>query len=332
MRPLVTIVVPMYNVDNYIGKCIRSVFEQSYENIEYVFVDDCSPDNSMAVVEHEMKRYPDRAKNVKIIKHAENKGIAATRNTGLKNANGIYVLQVDGDDYIEKNTIQELLEKALAEEADIVVFDYYLEWKEREKEISHIYNDDKNEYLKLLLEGISEPAIWNKFIKKELFIKNDIEFFEGVNFGEDYLITPRVVYNARKIVKINKPFYHYIRWNVNSYSSNIKDKNIRDLAFVLSEHLNFFSHLSSVKNIEKSINIGVSTKILELLRDVRSTDQYKLIYQLFVNENEFCYNGKTIYGRIVLYLFQNHYFSLLACVQIINRYLRVGVQYVKGRM
>ncbi|TNL49099.1 glycosyltransferase family 2 protein [Acinetobacter bereziniae] len=125
MKPLISIIVPIYNVEKYIGKCIQSVFDQTYENIEYIFVNDCSPDKSVQIIELELKNHPNRVKNVHIIHHSENKGIAATRNTGLKHASGLYILQVDGDDYIENDTVYSLVEVALAEKADIVTFDYF---------------------------------------------------------------------------------------------------------------------------------------------------------------------------------------------------------------
>ncbi|MBJ9954547.1 MULTISPECIES: glycosyltransferase family 2 protein [unclassified Acinetobacter] len=332
MKPLISIIVPIYNVEKYIGKCIQSVFDQTYENIEYIFVNDCSPDKSVQIIELELKNYPNRVKNVHIIHHSENKGIAATRNTGLKHASGLYILQVDGDDYIEKDTVYSLVEVALAEKADIVTFDYFLEWKEKNKIVSHYYSDNKNEYLKFILEGRSEPAIWNKFIKKELFLEVGASFHDGVNYGEDYMVVPRLIYGAKKIIKIDKPFYHYIRWNVNSYSSNIKDKNIKDLVFVLNEHLKYFVDFKGEKGLYPSIEKGLELKIIELLRDVSSISQYNLIYKLFVVEDRVFYSSGSMYGKIVMYLFKNKFFFMLMGIQRIIKFLRMNVQYIKGRM
>ena len=93
----ISIIVPIYNVEQYIERCARSLFEQTYDDIEYVFVDDCSPDNSLNILYEVLNDYPHRISNVKIIRHIENKGLTAARNSGLEVATGDYIAHCDSD-------------------------------------------------------------------------------------------------------------------------------------------------------------------------------------------------------------------------------------------
>ena len=109
--PLVSILVPVYKVEKYIERCARSLFEQSYENLEYVFVDDCSPDDSVQILERIIKNYPLRAERVHIIRHEKNKCLLEARKTAIKYSNGEFLSHVDSDDWLEPNAIEMLMQK-----------------------------------------------------------------------------------------------------------------------------------------------------------------------------------------------------------------------------
>ena len=116
----VGILVPIYNVGKYIERCARSLFEQTYSNIEYVFVNDCSTDNSIAILENILREYPNRTPHVKIVHHKSNRGSAASRNSGLDNSKADFLMFVDADDWLEKNATELLLQKQQETDADIV--------------------------------------------------------------------------------------------------------------------------------------------------------------------------------------------------------------------
>ena len=116
----VSILVPVYNVEKYFARCLETLFSQTYSGIEYVFVNDCTPDKSMYVLQETLEKYPSRANSVKIIENKQNLGIAIVRNTLLENATGEYVLFVDSDDWIEVDAIEKFVDKALQSNSDIV--------------------------------------------------------------------------------------------------------------------------------------------------------------------------------------------------------------------
>ena len=124
MKYDVSILVPVYNVSDFIERCLHTLFRQTYPNIQYIFVDDCSPDRSVEIIQDVLKDYPQRKDDVKIIKHEKNRGLAAARNTGLENAEGDFILNIDSDDFIELDMVELMFGKTKEEEDNIVVCDF----------------------------------------------------------------------------------------------------------------------------------------------------------------------------------------------------------------
>ena len=120
MKTKVSILIPIYKAEQYIEECLQSVFEQTYDNIEYILVDDASPDHSIDIVNQTIRKYQEKSQSVKIIINKKNLGIAKTRNILLNNATGDYIYFVDSDDFIKNNTIELFVSTALKENADIV--------------------------------------------------------------------------------------------------------------------------------------------------------------------------------------------------------------------
>lgn len=149
----VSLLIPVYGVEKYIEKCAVSLFEQTYEDIEYIFVDDCTPDNSMNVLSGVIERYPKRKDHTRIIHHDCNKGLAQARNTALEAATGDFVLNVDSDDYLELQAIERLCAVADKKKADVVVFGFYSVYVKGRVACPNMYHFvDKESYLKSLLE------------------------------------------------------------------------------------------------------------------------------------------------------------------------------------
>ena len=127
-EPKVSVVVPVYGVEAYIGQCVRSLFSQTWDNCEFIFVDDGSPDNSISVLEGILaKEFPGQQSCVKII-HKSNSGLPRARMTGLAEAKGDFIIHVDSDDWVEPDYVRNLVGKALDEGADVVYCDFYKEY------------------------------------------------------------------------------------------------------------------------------------------------------------------------------------------------------------
>ena len=198
----VSVIVPVYKVEQYISKCLDSLVNQTLEDMEIIVVNDGSPDNSEKIIKDYAKKY----KNIKYLKK-ENGGLSSARNFGLKHATGEYIGFVDSDDYVDKRMYQMMYEKAIEASADLVVCDlnYVYEDKE-EKAYSNIETDTTD--IKSIMNNIY-PAAWNKLYKKELF-DNEVYFKEGVWY-EDVEFIYRLLPYVNKIGVVHEHFYKYIQ-------------------------------------------------------------------------------------------------------------------------
>ena len=129
----VSVIIPIYKVEAFIERCATTLMEQTLHEVEYIFVDDATPDRSIQILEEVVARYSERKEQVRIVHHEENKGLPAARNTGLTLATGEYIFHCDSDDYVELTMLEELYHTAKNQEADIVWCDWYLTFAENER-------------------------------------------------------------------------------------------------------------------------------------------------------------------------------------------------------
>ncbi len=222
----VSVIVPIYNVEQYIERCAVSLFQQDFEDIEYIFVNDGTPDNSMDVLQKTIKKYPNRATQVKIFHHSQNKGLGVARNTGFKNAIGEYIINIDSDDWCELDMISSLYAKAKETDADIVVCDTFINYNHKE-----VYRKQEcaEDNLKNLFLAKINAFLPNKLIKRELYIRNKLSSPAQISMAEDRWLSVRLFFYAKKIVHVSKALYHYSQENTNSICSNISFKTWDDL-------------------------------------------------------------------------------------------------------
>ena len=251
----VSILVPIYNVEPYIERCARSLFEQTFTDIEYIFVDDCSPDRSISILENVIREYSG-IHNVRIIKHFQNQGLAAARNTAIKNSTGTYLLHVDSDDYLEKDAIQILYEKAVAANADMVICDYKLISMNKIRILYSNYNEHVSEYTKMLLMRKTVVNIIGKLIRRDLIIKNNLFAIAGLNQGEDYLVTPRIAYYSSIIQKVNFPLYNYEKNNSFSYTANVNRNAVENIIEVEKILVDFFSEIKDASVYKDALDLS----------------------------------------------------------------------------
>lgn len=215
--PLVSILLPVYNVEPYIERCLRSIFEQTYENLEYIIVDDASPDKSIDVVQKISAEYPHRKDNVHIIRHETNKGISASRNTLIANARGEFVSHVDPDDWLEPNAIELFVRKQQETNADIVTGHTYFHYADRietDANKGH-YNPSHRELLfNMIMEDIDIASIirvyWAKLIRRSLYIDNGITSNETMH-RDDLLPLYKLFHLANIVICADFFIYHYDR-------------------------------------------------------------------------------------------------------------------------
>ncbi len=331
MIPKVSILVPVYNVEKYIERCAISLFEQTFDDIEYVFVNDSSQDNSVAILQHVIAKYPLRKDNVKLVSHNKNMGLASARNTAINNATGDYVLHIDSDDYIETNTVKVMYEKAIAENADIVVCNYILEWENASKFVEQVWKPNNIDFLKDILSGQAMPCVWNKLFKRELYINNDVHAIEGLNFGEDFAVTPRLIYFANRICKVDNYFIHYIQSNSNAYTKKFNPSHISNISDAFNILENFFKDKQDYSELKPALLRGKLRKKIELTISSPKTCWSEL-FQLFPETDDIKdYNFLSLHEKIIYFFIkQNMKNSLVNYLKLYKNIFEI-VQSIKGR-
>lgn len=215
----VTIAVPIYGVEAYIKRCAISLFEQSYENIEYIFVNDCTKDNSIQVLEKVIEKYPKRGSQVKIINHDMNRGLAATRNTAIEHASGEFIMWVDSDDYIHKDIVAKCCHAQSLTNADIVSCGCCVLSQKKSKQLHIKSYNSSIDFSLALFQRKTHGAVWGRLIRKQLYIDHNIRVKEGVNMGEDFQVMPILAYFSNSVSFIDEPLYYYDCSCVSSYTN-----------------------------------------------------------------------------------------------------------------
>lgn len=206
IMPKVSFVVAVYNVSDYIERCAQSLFEQTLDDIEIIFCDDASTDNSLQLIRNQLDKYPQRQDNVKFICNETNYGIALNRWNGAKAATGEFVLFVDGDDYLEVTMGERLYGEAVATGADIVQCDFF---KDTPKEIVAIHSSVLGEDpVKCLLNRSAWHNIWIRLFRRSL-LDNDQLVWPKSSMAEDLIISMVLTVFAEKVVYLPIPLYHY---------------------------------------------------------------------------------------------------------------------------
>lgn len=248
--PLVSIIIPVYNVETYIEKCMLSVLNQTYSHIEAIIVDDCTPDNSIEIAQKVITRYS--GKNVRILKHATNSGLSAARNTGIKEATGDYIYFLDSDDEITIDAIEVLVSLLKNKRLDFVLggvkqvypnfVDYILP-----KSIKNRILESNKSIRDSFFEGKWNLMAWNKLVKKDFILENDLFFEEGI-YHEDNLWSFQLAIFANSMGLTDAVTYIYYI-NQGSISTSIKQKNIDDLVFVLSLIIDLSKKYNIIKDV-----------------------------------------------------------------------------------
>ena len=300
--PLVSVCIPVYNVERYVARCVCSLMEQTYLNVEYIFVDDCSSDESMSVLSSVLSNYSSRQEDVRIIHHSHNRGLAAARNSAVEAASGQFIMHVDSDDWLENTAIERLMNRQQETGADIVSGNAIMHYSDHEELLVEPNYADKEAMLLNTLELTLDHVLWRRLIRTSLYKDNCIEAVEGANLGEDHYTLPRLIFFANSVAKVNEIVYHYNRENENSYC-NQKDmwyKYHADMAAINILHRFFLKndsrYLSKLEEIKQRY-IADMQRVAMVMRD-------KPLFYHIIEDNS---QSDVPFG----FLTQNYYFCQL---------------------
>lgn len=273
-----SIIVPVYNVEKEIRKCLDSIKNQTYGDFEVLCVDDCSKDSSMDIV----REYAQKDNRFKILTHEHNRGVSAARNTGLDNASGEYTMFVDSDDWLETNALEIIKDNFDKSKSEVIVFNIYNCYPDGKKEINDTTNFKKTQAL--LTENNLNTfigVVWNRTYKTSLINDNHIRFPEGMII-EDSDFTFKISMHLKSVFIIEDVLYNYLRNREGSYTTEDAVNNrIKDEITVISNCWKYAKSLGRERYYRKYFLklIGTTTKkilgithkrryILERIRDL----------------------------------------------------------------
>lgn len=323
---MVSVIIPIYQVERYIARCARSLMEQTLKDVEYIFVDDCSPDGSIGILEQVVAEYPWCKNRIKIIRHEQNKGLPAARNAGLKAASGEYIFHCDSDDWVEKGMLEELCGAAKARDADIVWCNWYLSFDKRERYMWQPGYRSSDEALEGILSGKMKYNVWNKLIRKSLYTDNKISFPEGHGMAEDMTMI-RLFACARRVAYVPKAFYHYVRTNEYAFTSTVSQRHIDDILYNTTETIAFVKERKGDKLGKEIEWFKLAVKFPLLISD--NDSMYKIWKIWFPESNSFIFSNKNISlrSRLLQYAaWKGHYWVIWLYYKFVYR-LVYGIIY-----
>lgn len=311
MNPKVSICVPVYNVEQYIERCINSIQNQTIKDIEIVVIDDCTPDHSMDLVENLAK---DDAR-IRIVRHKDNLGLMCARRTGYLSAKGFYITFCDSDDTLPVNAIEILYNNAIKTNADIV-----------SGNMSYIYTNGKSFLIKSELNyGIGKVAVYkallrndfrhnlcSKLFKRELLQDYDYKTFVHFTNGEDGCLFYQVINNVDKVSQVNESVYNYYQ-NIES-ASNVRLKNHNLESIIIMNYIRVET-CRKYKELHKDLDFKILSVITSLYKNNYNRDgtlwqlinKYQLCKYISVNNIFKCNSFRTKLKAIYYIIIKNNF-------------------------
>lgn len=292
----VSVIIPVFGVEKHIEVFSKSLFSQTLEDLEIIFVDDCTKDKSIELLDSVLKEFPQRGWQVKILNHSENKGLPAARKTGLCQASGEYVIHLDSDDWMEPDMIEKMYLTAKLYNADAVGCDYF---KNDEPVPSHISDETevncRDHFLSSAIACKGMQAVWRFMVKRE--ICQNIEFWPTQSQGEDLTMIIQMAYKCRDIRYLHIPLYHW-RTVESSLTNDSSENAIVKRHLGLSENVRTIEKFLLKENINKTycnqliaLKLEANFYLRPLLRKGKSIEMWKNAFPEI--------NGKVLTNRFI---------------------------------
>jgi glycosyltransferase involved in cell wall biosynthesis len=309
----VSILMPIYKVEQYLEKTLDSIFTQTYPYLDFVFVNDCSPDNSLQVLKNTINGYGIDEERYTIVNHEKNEGIAVSRADCIARSKGDYIFFVDSDDWIETNTVEQMVNATKGGTVDIVGCDFmkdYLSGKTTYHHENYAKSCKGNLYKCLNYEIAT--VLWKMLFRRSLF--NNFSITPHVDIVEDYIMSVKLYYYANSFVSIPKAFYHYVQYNQarvslqTLWSVNMHIKGVEEVEDFCREK-GLFNDDVEHKLLLRKFNIKsnfLTTQLLDYQSYEQTFPEAKYIWR------EMNYSGKE---KIKFWLAEHGFYSLLKLLQ-----------------
>ena len=325
---LVSIIIPIYQVEQYIGECIDSVLSQTYRNLEVILVDDCTPDRSMEIARKQIEKSPfSQEMKFCYIRHDHNRGLSAARNTGIREANGDYLYFLDSDDKITPDCIEVLLSPLKNREYDMVIANYKISGIRESLRDTSLYNGEivgRRNIVKARRKGSWYPMAWNKLIKVQFIKDSNLEFCEGA-IHEDETFAAEAACVMKSMYCVGNAITYDYKHRSNSIMTSLQYEKCIDSYIKLLNHM--YDFLESHDLLNDSCSNDLLAKIFIYANNtayknsiVEFNDKYP-IFRRCVNRH---YGDRFFANnRLRGFVSTLHYLLPVACGKILYRYLNL---------
>ena len=289
---MVSVIIPFYKVAPFIERCARSLMEQTLQEVEFIFVDDASPDDSAEILRKVLAEYH---RDARILVHTQNQGLPAARNTGLAEAKGEFIFHCDSDDWLEPTMLEELYGEAIHSGADFAYCDFYIDFGDsRRHMLTPDYPDAETMVKEGFLAGMMKYNVWNKLVKRELYESpTPVRFPAGHSMGEDMTMIALGL-RSKGIVRVAKPLYHYMKTNGGAFTNTFSERHLADIAYNASKTLDTLQEWATTDKALFKLNI----KLPFLFSG--SYSQYRLWHLWYPEANAFIGKNTILPRRTVL--------------------------------
>lgn len=278
-----SVIILVYGVEKYIERCAISLFEQTLDDIEFIFVNDCTKDNSIEILKMVLERYPQRTSQVKVIDLPTNCGQAIARKYGMDMASGEYIIHCDSDDWVHPMAYEKLYSKAKTNDSDIVFCDFYISDGKNHKTLHRRINVNSRDSV---LIDVSRNVCWSlcgAMVRRSLYSDNDI-VFPKFNNGEDFALMFQYIYYANNFSKVDEPLYYYYMnsesiTNIPSVTAYIKRYNqFKQNTDLVISFIAGHKKSSNSKKIVQCYKLYSRTKLSPLVREERYFELWQSTY------------------------------------------------------
>ena len=319
----VSVITPFFKVAPFIERCAESLLHQTLEDVEFIFVDDASPDESHSILEAVIARHPER--NARIVTHAQNKGLPAARNTGLAEATGEFVYHCDSDDWVETDLLEKMVGKAEETGADFVYCDFWMQFEKSARYmVNPTYTNPEQMIKEGFLAGLMKYNVWNKLIKRNLY--KGISFPSGHGMGEDMTIILTAT-KATRVAHVPEALYHYVKLNMNAFSNTFSERHLTDIQFNTARTLKGLEDWN-VNDKNKYLNFfKLNIKLPFLLSGDKN--QYQLWKEWFPESDKYVLENKHLpfRTRLVQWFAAKRLFPLVGLYDFLINKVYYGLRF-----
>lgn len=312
----VSVIIPIYNVESYLRCCLNSILAQTFTEWELILVDDGSKDTCGSICDE----YATKDGRIRVI-HKPNGGLTSARNAGLAMASGEWVMYLDGDDWIEPEMLELLLQKGEDTGADIVMGDFLFAYPDRDVPYRlPDWDDCKTTSLNRYITSVW-TCVWGGIHRRSLYEEHQLQSPQGVTYCEDFHLIVRLCYFARKVVNVHRPFYHY-RQQEGSVMHNLNKKTERDEQWVYQDIIRFFKEQGVYKDYRKTMCWRMLKATQELVLD---KSDWKAFQEMVPEKKHYIWDCPYINRKLKMNMWcLTHHLSWISLLMLNLRKLRHG--------